>query len=92
MALSNAPILAMAKASVGSPAAHVAMAGFDAVTETFDCVDFHSFRALTTPVSRPKKGQDPDYPTYEQVMRSPDVEEWKESMDKEISTFIDMET
>ena len=92
MAISNTPIMAMAKACVGSPAAHLAMAGFDAVTETFDCVDFHSYRAMTTPVSRPKKGQDPDYPTYEQVMRSPDVEEWKESMDKEVNTLIGMDT
>ena len=88
MAACNQPIVAMAKASIGSPAAQVAMAGFDAVTETFDCVDFHSFRAMTTPVRpKAKKGQDPDYPTFEQVMRGPDSDEWKESMDKEIPNF-----
>jgi hypothetical protein len=92
MALSNSPMVAMAKQCIGCPAAHVAMAGFDAVTETFDCVDFHSFKALTTQTRKLKKGQDPDYPTFEQVMRSPDVLDWKKAMDKEITTLVDMKT
>ncbi len=76
MAASNGPILAMAKDVVGSPAAHVAMAGFDAVTETFDCVDFVSFKAMTAPVKmKGKKGIDPDFPTFQQAMNSPDSEE-----------------
>jgi len=93
MAASNETVLRMAQSTIGSPVAYAAMNGFDAVTETFDCVDYHSFRAMTTPVrSKPKKGQDPDYPTYEQVLRSPDVEEWQAAMDKEIATLIDMNT
>ena len=93
MAASNDTVLQMAEAAVGSPAAQARMAGFDAVTETFDCVDYHSFKAMTTPVrTKSKKGTDPDYPTYEQVMMSPDCDEWKESMDKEIQTLVDMNT
>ena len=66
MAVSNTPILQMAQRCIGSPAAYAAMTGFDAVTETFDCVDFHSFKAMTTPVrTKMKIGQDPDCPTFE---------------------------
>ena len=92
MALDNAPLVKLAKHCVGCPAAHAAMAGFDAVTQTFDQVDFHSFKAMTTPTQKIKKGQDPDYPTFEKVMRSPDVHEWQESMDKEINTLVSMNT
>ena len=46
---SNKPILEMAKLAIGSPAAYVAMAGFDALTETFDCVDYFSYKALAKP-------------------------------------------
>ena len=54
MAMSNGPILAMAKDAVGSPAAHVAMSGFDAVTETFDCVDYISYKAVTASPKLPR--------------------------------------
>ena len=88
MAVSNAPIVAMAREAVGNVAAHAAMTGFDAVTETFDCVDFFSFKAMTAPAkTKGKKGIDPDFPTFHQAMRSPDSEEWKAVMDMEIETL-----
>ena len=92
LAMSNTPLMDMALKCVGSPAAQAAMAGYDAVTDTFDCVDFHSFQALTTQTRKMKKGQDPDYPLFEQVMRSPDAHEWKKAMDKEINTLVGMNT
>ena len=93
LAACNQPILAMAKASIGSPAAHVAMAGYDAVTETFDCVDWFTYKAMTTPVKgKRKKGVDPLFPTYQQAMSGPDADEWKASMRKELDTLKEMNT
>ena len=93
MAWSNDTVLQMAQSCIGFPVAQAAMAGFDAVNETFDCVDFCSFRAMTTTVkAKPKKGHDPDYPTYEQAIRGPDFAEWMEAIDKEIQTLVKMGT
>ena len=92
LAASNTPVVALARQCIGSPQAHLGMAGLDAVTHTFDQVDFHSFRAMTTPVKKMKKGKDPDFPTLQQVLVSPDVDEWKESMAKEINTLVKMNT
>ena len=67
------------------------MAGYDAVTDTFDCVDWFSYRAMTTPVkSKTKKGDDPLFPTYQQAMSRPDADEWKEAMRKELDTLTQM--
>ena len=69
------------------------MASFDAVTETFDQVDWFSYRAATMPVkTKAKKGLDPDYPTYQQAMSGPDATEWLASMRKELDTLIKMGT
>ena len=92
MAASNTPIVELAKKCIGSPAAQAAMAGFDAISQTFDFVDYHSCKAMTTLVTKKKKGEDPDYPTLRQALMSPDVFEWKASMDKEIETLIKMKT
>jgi hypothetical protein len=88
MAASNAPIVEMAKDVIGEPAAFAAMQGFDAVTQTFDVVDYFSYKAIMSPVKgKTKKGNDPDYPTYAQAMAGPDAAEWKEALDKEIETL-----
>ena len=92
MAASNAPVLALAKNCVGSPAAFVAMTAYDAVTETFDAVDWFAYKAVSAPKSKGKKGMDPDYPTLAQVEASPDYEEWKESMDAELQVLKEMNT
>ena len=93
MAACNSSILAMAQSSIGSPAAHVAMAGFDAVIETFDCVDWSSYRAMTTPVkTRAKKGNDPLFPTHQQAISQPDADEWKDAMKAELEALIKMKT
>ena len=39
LAVLNAPVLELAKLAIGSPAAQAVLVGFDALTETFDCVD-----------------------------------------------------
>ena len=90
--LGNQTALAMAASTVGNPAAQLAMNGFDAVTETFDNVEFHTYQALSAPKSAKKKGRDPDYPTYAQAMLSPDAEEWKAAMDQEMQVLIKMGT
>jgi len=92
LAVSNAPIVQMARQLSGSPAALLAMNGFNAVTETFDQVDWFSFQAATAPRTKGKKGQDPDFPTLQQAMRSPDWDEWRESLNKEIKTLTEMGT
>ena len=92
LAASNAPIMSLAKSCVGSPAAHLALAGFDAVTETFDCVDYISFKAMATTRVKSKKGNDPDFPTFHQAMMRPDAEEWKEAMKEELQTLIKLKT
>lgn len=90
--LGNHLLVQMAQTVVANPAAHVAMAGFNAVTETFDEVDFFSYRAVTSPKFKAKKGNDPDFPTYHQAMTRPDAGEWKGSMDDEIAVLIKMGT
>jgi hypothetical protein len=92
LAVSNAPVLEMAKLAIGSPAAHVAMAGFDTLTETFDCVDFIAYKALTAPKSKGKKGVDPDYPTFAQAVSGPDCDEWEAAMQAELDTLTGMKT
>ena len=92
LAVSNNSILEMAKLAIGSPAAYVAMAGFDALTETFDFVDYLSYKALAKPKTNSKKGSDPDYPTFAQAMSSPDCEEWEAAMRSELDTLIGMNT
>ena len=76
--------------AIGSPAAHVALAGFDALTETFDCVDHLSYKAMAKPKAKSKKGSDPDYPTFAQAMPGPDFEEWEAAMRAEFVTLINM--
>ena len=92
LAVSNAPVLELAKLAIGSPAAHVALAGFDALTETFDCVDYLSYKALAKPKAKGKKGSDPDYPTFAQAMSGPDFQEWEAAMRTELETLIGMNT
>ncbi len=82
----------MAQAVKENPAAFVAMNGFNAVTETLDEVDFFSYRAMTAPKYKKKKGQDPDFPTYHQAMSGPDSAEWQASMDEEIQTLVKLNT
>ena len=79
--IGNHHLTAMADAVKGNPVAFVAMNGFNAVTETFDEVDYFSYRAVTAPTYKSKKGFDPDFPTYTQAMTSPDSDEWKAAMD-----------
>jgi hypothetical protein len=92
--LGNNLMVSLAQATVNNPAAHVALLGFNAVTETFDDVDFYSYKALTTATfkSKSKKGQDPDLPTLFQAMSSPDADEWLEAMQFEIDTLTQMGT
>jgi hypothetical protein len=88
MAASNAPIVKMAKDVIGEPAAFVAMQCIDALTQTFVVVDYFSYKAMMSPVKgKTKKGNDPHYPTFTQAMPGPDVAEWKETLDKKITTL-----
>ena len=84
--------MAMAVKCIGSPVAHVALNGFNAVTETFDQVDWMSFRALAAAKVKGKKGVDPDFPSLHQAMTGPDWEEWQAAMNKELQTLHDMRT
>ena len=90
--LGNDLLVKMAKAAVNNPVAYVGMFGFNTVTETFDQVDYFSYRALTAPKPKIKKGLDPDYPTYTQAMTRPDADEWKKSMDDEVTVLVKMKT
>ena len=90
--IGNHHLTAMAQAVKENPAAFVAMNGFNAVTETLDEVDFFSYRAMTAPKYKKKKGQDPDFPTYHQAMSGPDSAEWQASMDEEIQTLVKLNT
>ena len=92
MALTNQPVLRMAQQHISRPSAHLAMNGFDAVTETFDQVDWMSYQAVTTPKTKGKKGADPDFPTVQQAMVRPDWEDWRAAMIKEINTLTEMGT
>jgi hypothetical protein len=44
------------------------MTRFDALTETVDCVDYLSYKALAKTTAKSKKGSGPDYPTFPQAM------------------------
>ena len=90
--LGNNLLVKMAQATINNPIAQIGLAGFDVVTETFDEVDFFSFRAVTSPRFKVKKGHDPDFPTFAQAMSRPDAEEWMGSMDVEIETLVEMGT
>ena len=87
--LCKEPVMSLAKEFVGAPAAHAALAGFDAVTATYDSVDFMSFQAATKAKSKSKKG-DPDFPTYWEAMAGPEADEWKDAMRKEIETLMNL--
>ena len=90
LAVANAPVLELAKLVIGSPTAHVALAGFDALTETFDCVDHLSHRAMAKPKAKSNEGSDPDYPTFAQAMSGPGFEEWEAAMRAELETLINI--
>ena len=78
--------------SIANPAAQAAMAGFNAITDTFDEVDYFSYNAVTSPRFKVKKANDPDYPTYHQAMTRPDAHEWQAAMDDEIKVLVGMNT
>ena len=90
--LGNTAALQAASHTVGRPAAYAAMQGYDFVTETFDWVEPHTYKAVYSTKNQGKKGLDPDFPTYAQAMMSPEADEWKEAMDKEIATLLKMNT
>lgn len=60
------------------------MAHFDALTQTYDCVDCISYMAAS---NKAKKGEDPDFPTYWQLLARPDYDEWREAMNDELETL-----
>ena len=60
------------------------MNSYNAVTDTLDEVDYFSYRAITAPKTKEKKGFDPDLPTYAQAMSSPEAHEWQAAMDEEV--------
>ena len=90
--LGNDLLVKMASAVESNPAAHMGLLGFNAVTETFDDVEWFSFMAVTAPRFKKKKGEDPDFPTHSQTLLRPDADEWLESMKEEIKTLIEMNT
>jgi hypothetical protein len=90
--IGNDLLVKLAQATIHNPIAQAGLAGFDVVTETFDTVDYFSFKAVTAPTYKSKKGLDPDYPTYQQAMSSCDSDEWKKAMDIEIETLTEMRT
>ena len=90
--VATSDVTAIATDVVGNKAAYLAYSSYDTVTSTFDDhIDYTAYKAATT-TRFSKKGSDPDYPTYQQAMASPDVDRWKESMDKEIKTLIALGT
>ena len=72
--------------------AYLAIAGYNTLTDTLDEVDFFSYHAATNEKGSIKKKEDPDYPTYEQAISRPDAEQWIEAIEKEVTTFIEMNT
>ena len=72
--VANTILMAMACEAVGSLTAYSAMQGFDAVTETFDAINIVSYRASVAS-KKGKKGEDPDFPTFQQAMMSPNSDE-----------------
>jgi len=86
-ALGNASAMAAATEAIGNKAAYLALQGFDAVTETFDDIQPHTFLALTASKSKKAMGLDPDFPTFNQAMRGPESEEWTQSMEKELDSL-----
>ena len=96
MAVTHQPMVALAQVAVGNPLAHAALAGFDAVTETFDAVDCVSFQALmsaqTKHKSKGRKGEDPDLPALQQAMLRPDWDEWRDAMEAEIEVLKKLKT
>ena len=87
--LSHDPLLDIAKGCIGQPAAHMAMAHFDALTQTYDEVDFVSYVAASKQM---KKGTDPDFPTYHQAMMHPDADEWKDAIHDELKLLTEIKT
>jgi hypothetical protein len=90
--LSSQTAMAAAVQAVGNPIAHAALKGFDAVTQTFDHVEPHTFMSLAAKKPTAKKGQDPDFPTYSQAMSGPDADEWWEAMKLELATLMKLNT
>ena len=90
--LGNRCLMAMAASTVANSAAQVALQSFDAVTQTFDDVECHTYQALVASKAKGRKGVDPDFPTFHQAMLSPEVELWKESMREELKILVEMNT
>ena len=90
--MGNTALVRMAEITAASPIAYLAMSGYNAVTNTFDEVDFFSYHAATTGKGRLAKKEDPDYPTYEQAMSRPDSDLWIKAIEKEIATLVEMNT
>ena len=90
-AVANTILMALVCKAVGSLTAYSAMQGFDAVIETFDAINIVSYRASVAS-KKGKKGEDPDFPTFQQAMMSPDSDEWKEAMNAEVKMLMDMKT
>ena len=90
--IGNHNLTLMADTVRGSPAGFLAMNSYNAVTDTLDEVDYFSYRAITAPKTKGKKGFDPDFPTYAQAMSSPEAHEWQAAMDEEVKVLIGMNT
>jgi hypothetical protein len=86
--IGNHNLTMMAQAVVNNPLAYAAMNGYNAVTATFDEVDCLSYKAITAPPTKMKKGNDPDFPTYAQAMAGPDADEWLDAMKAEIDVLV----
>jgi len=72
-------------------AAYKAYSSYDDVTSTFDGdIDYTAYQAVTKKYK--KKGDNPNFPTYAQAMASPELEAWREAMDKEVNTLVEMKT
>ena len=92
IATSDVQVLAAEVVNSGSEAVYHAYKAYDTVTSTFDDhLDYTAYQAATSARFK-KKGQDPDFPTYNQAMATPEVDQWREAMDKEIKTLIEMGT
>ena len=73
--LGNQVALSTAVMTMGSTEAYVTLQGFDAVTETFDYLECHTYSALMANKTKGQKGMGPDFPTYQQAICGPDSDE-----------------
>ena len=85
--IGNHNLVSMAQTVIKNPVAYAAMSGYNAVTDTFDEVDYFSYKAVTSPALKSKKGSDPDFPTYGQAMAGPDADDWLDAMRSEVDTL-----